>query len=509
MNDELTNQLFTDQTVRRELARQSHILFFHMYFNEYVKYPTADFHKTIFKLTEKTSAPEVFIMAFRGSAKTTILSNSFPIWAIIGKQQKRFVVIVSQTQSQSRQILNNIRRELESNDLLKKDFGPFTDGKGEWSTSSLELTKYGARIMAVSTGESIRGLRHGSFRPDLIILDDVEDINSVKTFDNRQNIYRWFTSEIKPLGDIGTRIVVAGNLLHEDSLMMKLKEYDNMVGMNSVFVSFPLVNEDGEILWPQKYTPEKIEEMRREMIDSGSFEREYLLQIVPDEQQVIQREWIKKYKLVLPAREIQKPRMIIIAIDLAIKKGDGRDFTAMVPFYLAGFDKTLEAYVLPRIINKQLDFPETVVEIKKLHAELQQTFSIIPRIFVESVGYQDAVVQQLFLVEKIMAEPVSVGNLDKASRLRLVSPYVQLGKVSFPEFGAEMLINQLLNIHSTKHDDLADAFTIGLSKIIESDQPHYPFKMTEDKPHYAYDNITGEWRDISKPYTAGMLDMKY
>ena len=156
-----------------------------------------------------------------------------------------------------------------------------------------------------------------------------------------------------------------------------------------------------------------------------------------------------------------------------------------------------------------MDFPETVVEIKKLHAELQQTFSIIPRIFVESVGYQDAVVQQLFLVEKIMAEPVSVGNLDKASRLRLVSPYVQLGKVSFPEFGAEMLINQLLNIHSTKHDDLADAFTIGLSKIIESDQPHYPFKMTEDKPHYAYDNITGEWRDISKPYTAGMLDMKY
>lgn len=509
MNNDTINQLFQDQSVRRESSRQSHYLFFHLYFNEYVKYPTAEFQRTIFRLTEKVSCPEVFIMAFRGSAKTTIISNSYPIWAIIGNQQKKFVIIVSQTQSQSRQILNNIRRELESNDVLKKDFGPFTNGNGEWSTSSLELTKYGARITAVSTGESIRGLRHGPHRPDLIILDDVEDINSVKTLDNRQNIFRWFTSEIKPLGDIGTRIVVVGNLLHEDSLMMKLKEYDNLVGKDSVFVSFPLVDEDGQILWPQKYTLEKISEMRREMLDNGSFEREYLLQIVPDDQQVIQKDWIKKYKVILPTREVQRPRMIIIAIDLAIKKGDGRDFTAMVPMYLTGYDKTLQAYVLPNIINKQLDFPETVEAIKKLSAELKQIFGIVPRIFVESVGYQDAVVQQLFLVEKLMAEPVSVGHLDKVSRLRLVSPYVQLGKVFFPELGADTLINQLLNIHSTKHDDLADAFTIGLSKIIESDQPYYPFKMTEDKPHYAYDNLTGEWRDLSKPYTAGMLDMKY
>jgi len=510
MNNIFTDQIFTDQVIRRELARQSHILFFHMYFSEYVKYETADFQKTIFKLTEKVNCPEIFIMAFRGSAKTTILSNSYPLWAILGIQQKKFVVIVSQTQSQCRQILSNTRRELESNDLLKKDFGPFTDGNGEWSNSSIELTKYGARITAVSTGESIRGLRHGPHRPDLIILDDVEDINSVKTLDNRQSIYRWFTSEIKPLGDIGTRIVVVGNLLHEDSLMMKLKEYDNSVGQNSVFIQFPLVNEDGVILWPQKFTQEKIDELRRETIDSGSFEREYLLQIVPDDQQVIQRSWIKKYNFVLPAREVQKPRMVLIAIDLAIKKGDGRDFTAMVPMYVTGYDKTLQAYVLPNIVNKQLDFPETVEEIKKLAAELKETFGIIPRIFVESVGYQDAVVQQLFLVEKLMAEPVSVGHLDKASRLRLVSPYVQLGKVFFPDLRSETLINQLLNIHSTKHDDLADAFTIGLSKIIESDQPYYPFRIrTEDKPHYSYDKITGEWRDISKPYTAGMLDKVY
>jgi len=105
------------------------------------------------------------------------------------------------------------------------------------------------------------------------------------------------------------------------------------------------------------------------MVSSGSFEREYLLQIVPDDQQVIQRSWIKKYNFILPTREVQRPRMVLIAIDLAIKKGDGRDFTAMVPMYVTGYDKTLQAYVLPNIVNKQLDFPETVEAIKKLAAK--------------------------------------------------------------------------------------------------------------------------------------------
>ncbi len=511
MNDQLLKKLFNDQKFRREAARQSHPLFFNVYLNDYVKFPTAKFQKEMFALTEKEIAREVFIVAFRGSAKSTIVSLSYPLWAMLGKQEKKFIVILSQTQNQSRLILNNIRRELETNQLLIKDFGKLSETSREWSTNSLDIVKYGTRITAASSGETIRGLRHGAYRPDLIICDDVEDIASVMTLDSRERTYEWLTHEVLPLGDIGTRLVVVGNMLHEDSLMMKLKEYDDKVGTRSVFVEYPLINEDGKILWPEKYTRRSIEELRKSSMNVNTFEREYLLKIVPDDEQVIRKEWIKYYDFPLPNDNIKRPRGILIAVDPAIKKGFLNDFTAIVPIYLTGYDKELQAYILPYIVNKQMDFPETIAELERLSKQLQAIFKIPPQIYVESVGYQDAVVQQLFTVSKLSAEPVSVGGLDKISRLRIVSPYLQLGKVIFPSHGANAptLVNQLLNIHSTKHDDLADAFAIGMSKVIQSDRPYYPFRPMSRKPDYRRDKYTGEWRDITRPITAGWRDMKF
>ena len=510
MNNDLLTRLYYDQKFRKEATKQSHSLFFNVYFSDYVKFPTAAFQKQMFYLTEKESSREVFVVAFRGSAKSTIFSLSYPIWAMLGKQQKKFIVILSQTQNQSRLILNNIKRELETNPLLLKDYGNLADTSREWSTSSLDIAKFGTRITAASSGETIRGLRHGSYRPDLIICDDVEDIASVKTLDNRQRTYEWFTSEVLPLGDFGTRLVVVGNMLHEDSLMMKLKDYDNNQSRYSSFLEYPLIDDDGNVLWPEKYTPQAIEDLKRSSMNDHTFEREFLLKIVPDDEQVILREWIKHYDFVLPNKETKPPRQILIAVDLAIKKGTGRDFTAIVPFYLTGFDKELQTYVLPFIINKQLDFPETIAELEKLSKELQNIFRIPPQIYVESVGYQDAVVQQLLIVNKLAAEPVGVGGLDKISRLRIVSPYVQTGKVFFPKHGAETLINQLLNIHSTKHDDLADAFTIGMSKIIQSDRPYTPWSGPgEHKPDMRFDPLMGEYRDMNSPITAGLLDMVF
>jgi phage terminase large subunit-like protein len=510
MNNEFLTKLFFDQKFRREATRQNHSLFFNVYMHDYVKYPTANFQKEMFFLTEKESAHEIFVVAFRGSAKSTIFSLSYPIWAMLGKQEKKFIVILSQTQNQSRLILNNLKRELETNQLLIKDFGLLSETSREWSTNSLDIVRYGTRITAASSGETIRGLRHGSYRPDLIICDDVEDIASIKTLENRQRTHEWFTSEVLPLGDFGTRLVVVGNMLHEDSLMMKLKEYDENVGRYSVFIEYPLVDDDGIILWPEKYTQTAIDELRRSSMNDHTFEREYLLKIVPDDEQIIHREWIKYYDFPLPAKDVKPPREILIAVDLAIKKGAGRDFTTAVPFYLTGFDKELQAYVLPFIINKQLDFPETVAELEKLSKELQRIFNVPPKIYVESVGYQDAVVQQLLTVNKLSAEPVGVGGLDKISRLRIVSPYVQTGKVFFPKYGSETLLNQLLNIHSTKHDDLADAFSIGMSKIIQSDRPYYPWRgPIEHEPDFRFDPMMGEYRDMNLPITAGLLDMVF
>ena len=100
-----------------------------------------------------------------------------------------------------------------------------------------------SRITAASTEQSIRGLRHNQYRPDLIIGDDVEDLASTKTRESRQKTYQWLTGEVIPAGDQNTRLIIIGNLLHEDSLLMHLKQDLEEKRIDGLFKTYPLFDE--------------------------------------------------------------------------------------------------------------------------------------------------------------------------------------------------------------------------------------------------------------------------
>ena len=68
------------------------------------------------------------------------------------------------------------------------------------------------------------------------------------------------------------------------------------------------------------------------------------------------------------------------------------------------------------------------------------------------------------------ATGVKVYGQDKYARLSAVSFLVQDGKVLFPKVGAEDLITNLVGFGTEKHDDLADAFSILLSQILEENR---------------------------------------
>ena len=115
--DELI-QIKKKRSIRRMLAKKSHFWFFSIYLGHYISYPFAPFHHEMFAMTEDINLSLAVLVAFRGSAKSTMMSLSYPIWAVVGTQQKKFVLIVSQTQAQARLHLSNIKKELETNELL-------------------------------------------------------------------------------------------------------------------------------------------------------------------------------------------------------------------------------------------------------------------------------------------------------------------------------------------------------------------------------------------------------
>ncbi len=465
--ESVLEKILVDKTVRTNTVTKSLEYFFPIYFHRYMEYETAPFHEDMFRILEDDQIKLAVIVAFRGSAKSTIITTAYVLWSILGVQQRKFIVICGQTEQKARQYLLNIKNQLLHNELLRKDLGPFEEEKNNLgNATALIIKRLNVKIMISSVEQSIRGMRHDEHRPDLIILDDIEDINSVKTREGRDKAFNWLTGEVIPAGSKRTRIIAVGNLLHEDSVLKRLQkkiEGGEMERMRGVYREYPIVDAKGNALWPGKYpTAEDVEMEREKTMNEVAWYREYMLQIITTDEQIVIPEWIHFYDN-MPADGL---RSICIGVDLAVSEKSSADCTAIVVGYVFGTGKNLKIYIQEHPYNKRSSFPVHAEYIKGLVAREKMMHSRV-KLYIEDVGYQKALIQY-FESKKYDVEGVPTGRTDKAARLRLTTPLLKDARVLFPEKGAEELIDQLLGFGKEKHDDLADAFAILALKIIEN-----------------------------------------
>ena len=455
-----------DQQFRTEVVRKSFEFFFPVYLSEYMEYEAAPFHADMFRILENERHKLAVFVAFRGSAKSTIITTAYVLWSILGIQQKKFIILCGQTEQKTRAYLMSIKEQLLHNDLLKKDLGPFEEERNSMgNATAIIIKKLGVKIMICSTEQSIRGARHNQHRPDLIILDDIEDLDSVKTKESRDKAFAWLTGEIIPAGTKKTRIIAVGNLLHEDSVLRRLeKKIDKgeLDRLNAVYREYPIVDAKGDPLWPGKYPDQEAVEVEHEKtMDEVAWQREYMLRIIATDEQIIKPEYIHFYDK-CPADGF---RGIFIGVDLAIGEKDNNDCTAIVVGYVYGVGKKMRIYIQPKPLNARLPFPAQAEYLKALIAQLKITHNRV-KVYVEDVGYQRALIQYLDS-DKHHIEGVSVARMSKALRLDLTTPPLKEGRVIFPPEGCEELISQLLGFGKEKHDDLVDAFSMLVMKVME------------------------------------------
>lgn len=501
LSPEELEQIKKKRSIRKMLAKKSHFWFFTIYLSDYIDYSFAPFHHEMFQVSEDQILSLATIVAFRGSGKSTLMSLSYPIWSIIGSQQKKFVLILGQTHNQARQHLTNIKRELETNQLLKADIGPFQEFSDEWGSTSIVLSNYDAKIMIASTEQSIRGIRHGKYRPDVVICDDVEDLNSVKTKEGRDKVFQWLVGEIMPIGDTYTKKIIIGNLLHEDCLLMRLKNMMDLGKLEGKFFAYPLIDNNDAISWLGKFPDMQAVEKHKATIASDSaWYREFLLKIISDEDRLVHPDWIQYYDDI-PEEIGNKFRFTATGIDLAISQRESADYTAMITAKVYDYRENLRVYILPNPINKRMGFPQTVETAADIATTLQS------KLYIEEVGYQTAIIEHLSNVMNIPAEGVKVAGQDKQSRLTLITHLIQQGKVLFPKHGAEDLIMQLTGFGIEKHDDLADAFSLLMLKIMEIDNAPQSGGMIIGMGNSIYDyRRSGFGDDILKPFS---MDMEF
>lgn len=152
----------------------------------------------------------------REHSKSVNGSLALPLWAL-SNGHRRFAFLFSDTDTQAWGFLEDIRVEVETNERLQAIYPAFCAFKGKPRVNRLVFGN-DAIMMAAGSGKSVRGARKGAQRPDLIILDDIENDEEVENPKRRRKKLVWFNKVVKKLGRAAVYLIV-GTILHADSFL--------------------------------------------------------------------------------------------------------------------------------------------------------------------------------------------------------------------------------------------------------------------------------------------------
>lgn len=209
---------------RRKQAQADFGYFVATYFPHYIRSPhRSRLHDYLFARLPEIVASEKSetdaIAAPRGEAKSTLVSQLFVLWCLV-TGRKRYPVIVMDSIDQAYPMLEAIKAELEFNPRLQMDF-PEVTGQGRvWQAGTI-VTRNDAKVQVAGSGKKLRGLRHGPYRPDLVVMDDIENDEQVRNPEQRDKLQSWVSKTILPLGGAGAKfdVVYIGTILHYDSVL--------------------------------------------------------------------------------------------------------------------------------------------------------------------------------------------------------------------------------------------------------------------------------------------------
>ncbi|MEG0755469.1 MAG: hypothetical protein RR450_03655 [Oscillospiraceae bacterium] len=253
--------------------------------------PFSSITDQIFQAIDDPRYNKVLIEAPRGWGKTSITSIAYPGRHICFRS-KKFIVPISCTATKAMMETENLKIELTQNPLITN---MFPDLKSELWTKDQFLAG-DTFILPRGAGQQVRGLNYRGNRPDLIIVDDLEDSEGVRSDDQRLKLKEWFFADVENSVDRGRndwKIVVIGTLLHEDSLLMNLAKDPAWH-----VVKIQLCDENFKSNWPDFLTDKQVLELYEDFRDKGAadvFAREYQNIPISSHDAVFKKEYFQYY----------------------------------------------------------------------------------------------------------------------------------------------------------------------------------------------------------------------
>ncbi len=381
----------------------------------------------------------------RGSSKTTIAGFAIPLYKIL-YQLDTFSLYVSNAQTHTEAQLESIRKELSDNEVILGIFGDLRPKKSadeRWAQEKFE-TLTGIAMQAKGKGSAIRGIHHKNKRPSIILVDDPQDREDVKSDTVRENDKKWAFAELTParariVGERG-KIIVLGTWLHSDCLVAVWSRDPRFTT-----VKIAVKDIDGDFIWPDYMDQEQYDIEKASFARAGllpQFYMEYHNREIEDDQLPFPPRFIV-YEPPPPLDEL----VCATCLDPATSKARTADFSAIAT--LGIHQKTGRTWILDCWLKRGAEDEEKVEEYFRqsilwktmLHGCESNAGQAVYGTLLRRAMFQ---LNHYFELEMITHKTRKVDRIRAALRPRYAGGYMR-HRVRWPELEAQL--------HDFRYDD--------------------------------------------------------
>lgn len=419
---------------------------------------------------------KIAIAAPRGIGKTSI-ARAVVMRSVLFRLCN-FIVYISNSATSAEMQTENIKRDLTTNKFVREIFGNIkhsldTPYELDESFSKKAWTAFGnIFVLPRGAGQQVRGLNWGNHRPELVIIDDLENKDEIQSEDNRKKLKEWFYSDLMKTEDRyskGCIFIYIDTLKHEDSLLAELMDSDEWES-----IQLSICNDKYETYDPNYMTTEEVKaevEEHRRLGNLDVFYMERMNQPISVEDAIFKQEYFKYFddagdKLItkktskedsveVNSRNIVHVTIVDPAKTVKLHSAESSIQTVAVD---RASRKIFNRYITAARLYPDELYEEMFNQVKQFNSFILGFETTGLNEFISQPIQSECRVRNLHPILMELQARKGVGEKGKIERIKTLAPLYKLGYIYHNPVNCGPLELQLLAFPRSKRWDVMDGF---------------------------------------------------
>jgi len=389
-------------------------------------------------------------------SKSEMASYLMPSW-FLGRNPKLKIIQATMNTELAVRFGRKVR-DLIADPVYTEVF-PDTDLKQDSQAAGRWETSQGGEYFAAGVGAAMTG--RGA---DLLIIDDPHSEQDALSSTAYDNTYEWYTSGPRQrLQPGGTIIIVQTRWSKKDltGRLLQAQAKDSMADQWDI-VEFPAILPNDKLLWPEFWNKDELLKVKASL-SPMKWNAQWQQNPTSEETAMIKREWWTPWE----EEAVPKLDYIIQSYDTAYSKKETADYSAITTWGVFEPKKNgIQHLIMLDAKKGRWSFPE----LKEIAIEENEYWEP-DMMLIEAKASGQPLADEL----RLLNLPVLTfspgrrkkGNLDKTTRMHIVSPIFESGKVWYPsgEKFAEDVIEEVASFPNGDHDDYCDSMTMAIMRF--------------------------------------------